>query len=257
MNEKQGKWNTSSMEQPQIVMKNTDDLIPYARNARTHPEAQVAQIAASIVEFGFTAPVLVHGNGILAGHGRLLAARKLGQATVPCLDLSHLTKTQAQAYILADNQLALNAGWDGEMLALELADLKDEGFDMSLLGFDNIDALLAEPGESMDPAAATKTLAERFGVPPFSVMNAREGWWQDRKRAWLGLGIKSEVGRGGGTGTPPPPADGDPEPGWNAELRRDCGPGGAVRQAAPGGSARPAMDYSQRQRGDGKGRPMK
>ena len=138
--------NTSKREQfGQIVLRNVDDLIPYARNARTHSEAQVAQIAASIVEFGFTAPILTHGDGILAGHGRLQAARKVGLAQVPTLDLSHLTKTQARAYILADNQLAMNAGWDSEMLALELVELRDEGVNLDLLGFPDIDALLAPP----------------------------------------------------------------------------------------------------------------
>ena len=128
----------------EIVMRDVETLIPYARNARTHSPAQVAQIMGSIKEFGFTAPVLTHGNGILAGHGRVQAARSLGMAQVPTIDLSHLTKTQARAYILADNQLALNAGWEAEMLALELTELKDEGFDLDLLGFDDLAALMAE-----------------------------------------------------------------------------------------------------------------
>lgn len=127
----------------QIGIRAVDSLIPYARNARTHSDAQVAQIAASISEFGFNNPILTHGDGVVAGHGRLLAARKLGMATVPCLDLAHLTKTQARAYVLADNQLAMNAGWDQEMLALELVELKDEGVDLDILGFPDVDALLA------------------------------------------------------------------------------------------------------------------
>lgn len=126
----------------EIIMRDVETLIPYARNARTHSPAQVAQIMGSIKEFGFTAPVLIHGNGILAGHGRVQAARGLGMAQVPTIDLSHLTKTQARAYILADNQLALNAGWESEMLSLELAELKDEGFDLDLLGFDDLDGLM-------------------------------------------------------------------------------------------------------------------
>ena len=128
----------------EIVMRDVETLIPYARNARTHSPAQVAQIMGSIKEFGFTAPVLIHGNGILAGHGRVQAARGLGMAQVPTIDLSHLTKTQAKAYVLADNQLALNAGWEAEMLSLELTELKDEGFDLDLLGFDDLAALMAE-----------------------------------------------------------------------------------------------------------------
>ena len=120
-------------------------LIPYARNARTHSEAQVALIAGSIREFGFTNPVLVDGaNGIIAGHGRVLAARKLGLATVPVIELAHLTEAQKRAYVLADNRLAEQAGWDREMLALEVADLTDLGIDLGSLGFEaaEIDALL-------------------------------------------------------------------------------------------------------------------
>jgi ParB-like chromosome segregation protein Spo0J len=116
----------------------TADLIPYARNSRTHSEAQVTQIAGSIREFGFTNPVLIDaGNGIIAGHGRVMAAGKLGMDKVPCIRLGHLTDTQRRAYIIADNKLALNAGWDEEMLGLELADLREEDFDLDLLGFDN------------------------------------------------------------------------------------------------------------------------
>jgi DNA modification methylase len=114
-----------------------DKLIPYSRNPRTHSDAQVAQIAASIREFGFTNPVLIDGNGnIIAGHGRVLAARKLGMQEVPCIRMEHLTETQRRAYIIADNKLALNAGWDDELLAVELKELSDVGFDLELTGFD-------------------------------------------------------------------------------------------------------------------------
>lgn len=115
----------------------TADLIPYARNARTHSPSQVAGIAGSIREFGFNNPVLIDkDNGIIAGHGRVLAAQQLGLATVPCLRLGHLTKTQRKAYILADNRLAELAGWDTEMLALEIADLRLDDVNLELLGFD-------------------------------------------------------------------------------------------------------------------------
>ena len=115
----------------------TADLIPYARNARTHSPSQVAGIAGSIREFGFNNPGLIDkDNGIIAGHGRVLAAQQLGLATVPCLRLGHLTKTQRKAYILADNRLAELAGWDTEMLALEIADLRLDDVDLELLGFD-------------------------------------------------------------------------------------------------------------------------
>jgi DNA modification methylase len=117
-----------------------DRLIPYANNARTHSEQQVAQIAASICEFGFTNPILVDGdNGIVAGHGRLLAARKLGLATVPVIELRGLSPAQRRAYVLADNRLALNAGWDEALLAVEIADLKNLGFDIDLIGFPQVE----------------------------------------------------------------------------------------------------------------------
>lgn len=113
-----------------------EDLIPYARNSRTHSEEQTAQIAGSIREFGFTNPVLIDAtNGIIAGHGRVMAAQKLNLETVPCIRLDHLSETQKRAYIIADNKLALNAGWDEEMLALELADLSESDFDLVLIGF--------------------------------------------------------------------------------------------------------------------------
>jgi DNA modification methylase len=130
-----------------IEQRQIEALIPYARNARTHSDAQVAQIAASIVEFGWTNPVLVDGDsGIIAGHGRLLAARQLGLAQVPVIELAHLTPAQRRAYVIADNRLAENAGWDEELLRLELAELHDAEFDLDLLGFteDELDDLLID-----------------------------------------------------------------------------------------------------------------
>jgi ParB family chromosome partitioning protein len=141
---------------PTVEMLDLDALIPYANNTRTHSEEQVAQVAASIREFGFTNPVLVDADdGIIAGHGRVLAARKLGMDDVPCIRLAHLDETQKRAYIIADNKLALNAGWDDELLALELGALSDDGFDVSLTGFseDEIAALVVldfEPGTEDD-----------------------------------------------------------------------------------------------------------
>lgn len=134
-----------------IEMWPLDRLKPYQRNARTHSDAQVAQIAASIVEFGFTAPILVsEDGGILAGHGRLAAARELDLDAVPVVVLDHLTPTQRRAYILADNQLALQAGWDQELLAVELADLSSTGFDLALTGFsdDELSELLCDIEET-------------------------------------------------------------------------------------------------------------
>lgn len=115
----------------------TTKLVPYARNARTHSDAQVAQIAASIAEFGFTNPILAGGDGVIvAGHGRLAAAQKLGIASVPVVVLDHLTPTQRRALVIADNRIAENAGWDDAMLQVELAALQDDDFDLTLTGFD-------------------------------------------------------------------------------------------------------------------------
>ena len=120
----------------EYYLADINTLIPYARNARTHSEEQVAQIAASIREFGFLSPIIVSEDGtILCGHGRFYAAQKLGLKKVPCIKESHLTETQKRAYILADNKLSLNAGWDDEMLAVELTELQDDAFDLSLIGF--------------------------------------------------------------------------------------------------------------------------
>ena len=121
----------------QVEQVPTSDLIPYARNARTHSDAQVAQIAGSIQEFGFCNPVLIDkANGIIAGHGRVRAADLLKLATVPCIRLDHLTDAQKRAFILADNRIALNSGWDTEMLANELSDLHADDVNLGLLGFD-------------------------------------------------------------------------------------------------------------------------
>lgn len=155
---------------PSIKRVPVQDLIPYARNARTHSDAQVAQIAASIREFGWTNPVLVDAeNGIIAGHGRVLAARKLGMEEVPCIELAHLTEAQKKAYILADNKLALNAGWDDELLALEIADLKDADFDLDLLGFtdEELNRLTAEelPEGLTDEDATPEPPAEPVTQP--------------------------------------------------------------------------------------------
>ena len=139
-----------------------DRLTPYAKNARTHSEAQIAQIAASIIEFGFTAPILVSGDGgILAGHGRLAGARKLGLESVPVVVLDHLTPTQRRAYILADNQLALAAGWNEELLAAELAELSAAGFDLALTGFsdDELAGLLEEAEAALGSDEPAQTCA--------------------------------------------------------------------------------------------------
>jgi DNA modification methylase len=153
-----------------ITYRGVDDLFPYARNARTHSNEQVVQIAASIREFGWTNPVLVDGErGIIAGHGRVMAARKLGLAEVPTIELRDMTEAQKRAYIIADNKLAENAGWDMELLALELADLAGLDFDLGLIGFDpdELSALLGrapsegltDPDEVPDEPARAVTVA--------------------------------------------------------------------------------------------------
>jgi DNA modification methylase len=146
-----------------VTYRPLEALVPYARNARTHSDAQVAQIAASIREFGWTNPVLVDGDsGIIAGHGRLLAVSKLGMAEVPVIELARLSDAQKRAYVIADNRLALNAGWDEDLLAVEFGELQGLGFDLSLTGFaeDEIADLLGrgfagltDPDEAPEPPA--------------------------------------------------------------------------------------------------------
>ena len=131
-------------EFPAYKTVSVSSLIPYARNSRTHSDAQVGQIAASIKEFGFLNPIIVDGDsGIIAGHGRVLAAQKLGLADLPVIEAGHLSDTQRRAYIIADNKLAMNADWDSEMLRVELDALGEDGFDLELTGFslDEVQAL--------------------------------------------------------------------------------------------------------------------
>ena len=122
----------------ELKLVDIDKLVPYARNARTHSPEQIKQIQASIREFGFVNPVLIDGKfNIIAGHGRILAAKAEGLEAVPCVLVEHLTEAQKKAYILADNKLALNAGWDMEMLKIEIEELKGLDFDIGLIGFDS------------------------------------------------------------------------------------------------------------------------
>lgn len=244
-----------------VEMRPVDRLIPYARNARTHSKDQIAQIAASIAEFGFVNPVLIGADDVIvAGHGRVLAAKRLGLTEVPVIVLDHLSEAQRRALVIADNRIAENAGWDEAMLRAELAALRESDFDLDVLGFSDADlsrildsigsaALLgsevadddgSHPVGSPAPEPSA-TLAERFGIPPFSVLDARKGWWQDRKRAWIDLGIRSELGRGAAPGGSPRPLD-------RARM---------AKAASPGGSPLPATNYlKSKARGDGRGRPM-
>lgn len=153
-----------------IEYRKTTDLIPYARNARTHNDAQVQQLAASIKEFGFNNPIAIDADGmILCGHGRVMAAQKLGLEEVPTVCLSHLSQIQKKAYILADNKLALNAGWDDAMLSLELKDLEVGDIDLSITGFndDELSELLKDvqgeyPELSTDDHPQVKTITFHF-----------------------------------------------------------------------------------------------
>jgi hypothetical protein len=251
------QWPADRVERRSVA-----SLTPYARNARTHSDEQVAQIAASIREWGWTVPVLVDERGeIIAGHGRVLAAQRLGLTDVPCMVAAGWSEAQRRAYVLADNKLTLNGGWNDELLRIELQDLDALGFDVELTGFQGLEleALLPSelPGEpDADGETSRASLADKFGIPPFSVLNAREGWWQSRKRAWLSLGIKSELGRGeqlipnGG--------------GLGSKSRYDAGGGVDLEHraerkanAAPGGSLMPAANYGRtRARGNGKGQAI-
>jgi hypothetical protein len=232
-----------------------DAVLPDARNPRTHTDAQVAQIAASMREWGWTMPLLVDEAGtLIAGHGRLMAARRLGWPEAPVMVARGWTEAQKRAYLIADNRLALSAGWDGELLGVELRELEGLAFNMELLGFsaDELEDWMGSgAGAAGPPESGAGNLAARFMVPPFSVLNAREGWWQERKRAWLALGIRSELGRGDDM------VFSDNLAGHGAALR-----GRYKANATPAGSLMPAMKQkghvpgSKTVRGDGKGRPI-
>lgn len=206
------------MTTPKIRFRKIADLNPDPANARTHSADQIDQLVGSIARFGWTNPVL-SDDLIRAGHGRVLAATQIyagggtiylapGEAnggaaipkgTVPVMDCTGWTEEERRAYALADNQLALQAGWNTEILFAQIEELKATDFDMDIIGFDQaaIDALAAGGGDA--PAVKKQphgSLADEFLIAPFSVLNAREGWWQDRKRVWLSLGIESEIGRG-------------------------------------------------------------
>lgn len=175
----------------QYYLADINDLIPYIRNARTHSESQIAQIAASIKEFGFLSPILIaEDNTILAGHGRLAAARKLGLTKVPCVKESHLTETQRRAYIIADNKLSLNAGWDEDILAIELSELQGADFDLDLLGFDESElASIFEDDKEVEDDDFD--VEEELNKPCFS--KAGDIWTLGRHRLICGDSTKEET----------------------------------------------------------------
>ena len=169
----------------------------YPGNARKWSGQALAKVAASIKAFGFRQPVVVDSDEVLVvGHLRRAGAREAGLKQIPVHVARDLTAAKIRAYRLADNRTAQEADWDMDLLASEFAGLKALDFDLSLTCFN---AAEWETPHQPDPELAARTLAERFGVPPFSVLDARQGYWQDRKRAWLALGIQSELGRGGAT----------------------------------------------------------
>ena len=171
-----------------VERRDIKTLIPYARNSRTHSDEQITQIAASIKEWGFTNPILVDSqNEIIAGHGRLLAAKKLNLKDVPCIQADDWTDAQKQAYVIADNKLALNAGWDEELLKIEFKELTDLNFDVELTGFslDELSDLFHEP-KTYDDYEQGK-LTKVYGQPPFSVLDTKKGDWVERKKYWRDL----------------------------------------------------------------------
>ncbi len=171
-----------------VEYRKVESLIPYARNPRTHTDEQVAKIASSIVEYGWTNPVLVDGhNGIIAGHGRLAAARKLGLDDVPVIELAHLSPTQKRAYVLSDNRLALDAGWNDELLSLELSELQDAGFVLELTGFDDLEiqSLLTNEGDE-DSGDADDAANDLPATPAKPVSKTGDVWAMGEHRLICG-----------------------------------------------------------------------
>jgi DNA modification methylase len=209
-----------------VVYLPIEQLFPYARNSRTHSDAQIAQIAASIREFGWSNPILVDGEcSIIAGHGRVLAARQLGMPAVPCIRLGHLTPTQRKALIIADNKLALNAGWDDELLSLELQDLASDGFDLGLTGFsgDELADLLADRTEGLtDPDDAPKP-----PVNPVTVLG--DVWVMGKHRIVCGSSTDADTVAKALNGVSPhlmvtdPPYGVEYNPQWRNEAKRAGG----------------------------------
>jgi len=195
-----------------VVYRPTATLAPYAQNSNDHDDAQVQDIARSITEFGFTNPILIDEHGVvIAGHGRLKAAVVLGLEEVPCIVLAHLSSEQRRAYIIADNQLAKRSTWNMDVLLGELAALSDANYDLTLTGFDynDLDNLLrgegllpdgpAQPSQAPGYTGVSQPFPEKYqnsgdqpllrnyGVPPFSIFDTRQGYWQKRKKEWLAL----------------------------------------------------------------------
>lgn len=174
----------------QIETLNIDDLIPYGQNAKEHPKEQIEQIKKSILDFENNDPIAIDENNvIIAGHGRHQALKELGYEQVECIRLSHLNEEQKRAYRLVHNKLTMNSDFDFDMLEAELMSIQDidmEAFDFEMPTFEELEEETEEP---------TKKLTEEFIVPPISVFDTKQGYWQERKQMWKAFGISSEVGR--------------------------------------------------------------
>lgn len=205
-----------------VIYRPVDSLKPYAKNARTHSEAQVGQIAASITEFGFTQPILVDGkSGVVAGHGRLLAAKSLGMAEVPVIELSGLSAAQKRAYVIADNKLTLNGGWDDSLLAEELKALGEAGFDLKLTGFDDVE--LVSFLSSGEGKAAPDDVPE---APPVPVTRLGDVWLCGDHRVMCGDSTVAEDVQTSLGGAKPhlmvtdPPYGVEYDPAWREKTTR-------------------------------------
>lgn len=170
----------------EIKYLTADKITPYKNNSRTHSKAQIDQLKKSIQEFGMCSPIALHNGTIVYGHARFQSLQELGHTEFPTVDLSHLNEEQKKAYIIADNKLALNAGWDEDILKQEIIELDNDNFDLKLLGFDMeelADLMLDELPEQKEESLKGN-LNLRFGVPPFSILDTRQGYWQDQKKKW-------------------------------------------------------------------------
>ena len=230
-----------------IVRRRCAALIPYARNARTHSDQQVAQIADSIREFGFTNPVLIdEEDGIIAGHGRVLAAHLLGLDEVPCIVLTHLSPTQRRAYVIADNKLALNAGWDLEMLSLEIGEIGEAGFDLNLTGFDEF-----ELGELFAERTQGRTDPDDAPEPPaHPVSEPSDLWVLGRHRLLCGDStVATDVERVLGVVAPhlmvtDPPYGVNYDPAWRNQAGRSIN--GTTQRIATGTVIKPEVSQGGR-----------
>lgn len=224
-----------------IEARPLEALAPYARNPKQHGEEQLAKLVSSLREFGWTFPILTDEHGeVIAGHGRLLAAQRVlkhgwtipgwpDASTAPVLAKGGLTESQKRAYRILDNRVAEESGWDQDLLSLELDGLAEAEFDLALTGFDadeigRITKALTEQTPEQQRQEANQSLADRFMVVPFSVLDARRGWWTERKEAWLKLGLRSEAGRADEltfSVSSQPPAVYDAKNAYQAKVGRD------------------------------------